>query len=494
MCCGLTAGVRKSREGGARGRPTTPAGSGGVEGGASFELPSLDTMVSVEPLFPRAEAPKAKVEKKKAGFLQRSLGFLMEDTPGDAGQGEGRPIDYGALKQLIRQRIVDALFKYLDETLQLKAEKRREIESVIQQPRENSLAAEDDVRYVGLKTLFDIRLRLPGGGDSAPLDSWLGESPAYGVPSWVVRLSVIEPLLDSLSPEDRQKLLAYIEKCVLSGTEPGENTVPFPPDHPCAAVFTISAKFTEPDNIDIVRRAREIPGKASLIGPQLHHVKTPEHVALINDTGHGTLAGLINTVRSAQRRAEEFCEKHSLDSLPKDAMSSGDAFEDMCACNLMLMKLLTKDADDVKGRERWVTFLSDMLNSKGLDTWPTLNKNSGSLDLMRDHVEALQVIMDNLEHFSEGKIRMFLESFGSIEQMERFYNKLKEDFPESLKIILPLPNFDAILRKAADAFKMNHKADYDTVVHTMRTRLEALLSNEQKRDANAVGNVRGTQF
>ena len=89
---------------------------------------------------------------------------------------------------------------------------------------------------------------------------------------------------------------------------------------------------------------------------------------------------------------------------------------------------------------------------------------------------------------------MFLQSFSSLDQMERFYNKLKEDFPESLKIVLPLPNFDAILQKAADAFKANRKTDYDTVVQTMRGRLEKMLNSEQKREANAMGNVRGTQF
>ena len=289
-------------------------------------------------------------------------------------------------------------------------------------------------------------------------------------------------------------MLSYIEKCIELGEEPQRNTSPFAEDHPCSAVFIISEKFTQPDNIDIIKRAREVPGKAYLIGKQLHYIKTTEQMAFINDTQKDTLSAMILTVRAAQARAEEYCIKNSNESLPKDAMSTGDAFTDMCECDLLLMKLFSKDADDVKGREKWVGFLADMLNSKGLGTWPTLNTHAKHIDILRDHADALRVIMDNLERFSEGKIKMFLQSFASIDQMERFYNKLKEDFPESLKIVLPLPNFDAILQKAADAFKANRKTDYDTVVQTMRGRLEKMLNSEQKRDANATGSVRGTQF
>ena len=99
------------------------------------------------------------------------------------------------------------------------------------------MAPDADIRYVGLKTLFDIRIRVPGVAASEPHLSWLGESPAYGVPSWAVRPSVIEPLLDTISPEDRQKLLSYIEACIEKGTEPQLKTSPFPPDHPCSAVL-----------------------------------------------------------------------------------------------------------------------------------------------------------------------------------------------------------------------------------------------------------------
>ncbi|CAK0772671.1 hypothetical protein WCLP8_4900002 [uncultured Gammaproteobacteria bacterium] len=113
---------------------------------------------------------------------------------------------------------------------------------------------------------------------------------------------------------------------------------------------------------------------------------------------------------------------------------------------------------------------------------------------MREHAAALKIIIDNIEHFSDVKIKMFLQSFASIDQMERFYNKLKGDFSDSLKSILMLPSFDNILIKAADAFKANRKTDYDTVVQTMRARLEKMLSTEQKHDADAKGNIRGTQF
>ncbi|WP_448189460.1 hypothetical protein [Azospirillum sp. sgz301742] len=452
-------------------------------------------MTAKEPLFPRMAAAEAKApKKKKLSLFEKGLGFLMEEVPeGQQGHGD-RPIDYEALKRVIRDRVVEALFAYLEAQHQLTEAKRREVESVIHYPMELSLAADADTRYVGLQTLFDIRLKLPGEASCEPHPSWLGTSAAYGVPSWVVRLSVIEPLLDTLSSEDRQKLLRYIEQCLEKGEEPNGKTSPFAADHPCSAVFIFSEKFTQPENIDIVKRARQIPGKASLIGAQLRHLKTPKQIAFINDTSADTLSALMHIVRSAQSRAEEFCAKNPKESLPRDAMSSGNAFEDMCAVDSLIMKLFSKDAEDVKARENWVTFLSDMLNSKGLDTWPTLDNHSGHIDLLREHAEALRVIMDNLEHFSEGKIKMFLESFASIDQMERFYGKLKEDFPDSLKQILPLPKFDAILRRAADAFKANRKADYDTVVQTMRIRLENMLSEEQKHTANASGNVRGTQF
>ena len=454
-------------------------------------------MASKEPLFPRIDSTKAVAtnkNKKKPGLLMKSLSFLMDDAPETQASHNETEIDYEKLKITIREKIVDALFKHLESQHQLTDEKRSEIDALIKYPKQASLAPDADARYVGLKTLFDIRVRVPGVASSEHHISWIGESPAYGVPSWAVRLSVIEPLLDTISPEDRQKLLSYIELCIEKGAEPQLKTSPFPPDHPCSAVFIMSDKFTQPDHIDVIKRAREIPGKASLIGKQLYHLKTLEQISFINDTQKDTLSALIQTVRSAQARAEEFCLKNANESLSKDAMSSGDAFDDMCACEPLLMKLFTKDADDVKGRERWVGFLADMLNSKGLGTWPTLNTHAKHIDIMRDHADALRVIMDNLEHFSEGKVKMFLQSFTSIDQMESFYNKLKEDFPESLKIVLPLPNFDALLQKAADAFKGNRKTDYDTVVQTMRSRLEKMLNSEQKRDANAMGNVRGTQF
>lgn len=452
-------------------------------------------MTSKEPLFPRVSSTEQKTpKKKKVGLFEKGLSFLMEDVSGEHPAHENRPIDYEKLKHTIRDRIVETLFAYLESQHQLTEEKRREVELVIRHPKESSLAADADTRYAGLQTLFDIRLRLPGQVSCEPHPSWLGTSAAYGMPSWIVRLSVIEPLLDSLSPEDRQKLLRYIEQCIEKGEEPQGKTSPFGPDHPCSAVFIFSEKFTQPENIAIIKRARQIPGKASLIGAQLRHLKNPKQIAFVNDASSEALSAMIHTVRSAQARAEEFCAKNPKESLPKDALSSGNAFEDMCAHDLMIMKLFSKDAEDVKEREHWVTFLSDMLNSKGLDTWPTLNTHSGHIDILREHSDALKVIMDNLEHFSEGKVKMFLESFTSIDQMERFYNNLKADFPDSLKQILPLPKFDAILRKAADAFKANRKADYDTVVQTMRTRLENMLSEEQKHTANASGNVRGTQF
>ncbi|HYH39966.1 MAG TPA: hypothetical protein VD860_17220 [Azospirillum sp.] len=446
-------------------------------------------------LFPRA-APSAAAPKKtkKPSLLEKSLGFLMEDVREQpAGQGD-LPIDYDKLRHGIREQIVAALFSYLDSKHQLTEAKRHEVEMLLKLPKEWSLAAEPDTRYVGLQTLFDIRLRVPGDAACEPHPSWLGQSAAYGVPSWVVRLSVIEPLLDTLSNEDRQKLLRYLEQCILKGEEPQAKSFPFAQDHPCTAVFIFADKFTQPENIAIVKRAREIPGKASLIGAQLRHLKTPKQIAFVNDVSKETLSAMIHVVRSAQARAEEFCAKNPKDSLPRDAMSSGDSFEDLCAVEPLLMQLFSEDAEDVKERDNWVAFLGDMLNGKGIDTWPTLNNHSNHIDLLRKHADALQVIMDNLEHFSDGKIKLFLESFNSIEMMERFYNQLKQDFPDSLKRILPLPNFDAILRKAADAFKDNRKADYDTVVQTMRTRLEAMLSAEQKHEANARGNVRGTQF
>ena len=452
-------------------------------------------MTSKDPLFPRLASAETKApKKKKLSFLERGLGFLMEEAPEGQQTPGGHPIDYEALKRAIRDRVVEALFAYLEGQHQLTEAKRKEVEQVIHYPMEISLAADADTRYVGLQALFDIRLKLPGQASCEPHPSWLGQSAAYGVPSWVVRLSVIEPLLDTLSSEDRQKLLRYIEQCIEKGEEPNGKASPFGPDHPCSAVFIFSEKFTQPENIAIIKRARQIPGKASLIGAQLRHLKTPKQIAFINDTSNETLAALMQTVRSAQARAEEFCAKNPKESLPKDAMSSGNAFEDLCATDTLLMQLFSKDAEDVKGREHWITFLGDMLNAKGLDTWPTLNTHAGHIGVLREHADALKVIMDNLEHFSEGKVKMFLESFSSIDQMERFYNNLKEDFPDSLKQILPLPKFDTLLRKAADAFKANRKADYDTVVHTMRTRLETMLSEEQKHTANASGNVRGTQF
>ncbi|HYE38788.1 MAG TPA: hypothetical protein VEB23_02575 [Ramlibacter sp.] len=448
-----------------------------------------------EPLFPRIVPAETTPKKpKKTSLLEKSLSFLMEEvTEQQNGRGD-LPIDYEKLKVDIRERIISALFSYLDAQHQLTDAKRTEVELIIKHPRELSLAADADTRYVGLQTLFNIRLKLPGDATCEPHPHWLGESPAYGVPSWVVRLSVIEPLLDTLSHEDRQKLLRYLEQCLQKGEEPQGKTVPFPADHPCSAVFLFSSKFTQPENIAVVKRAREIPGKASLIGAQLRHLTNAKQIAFVNDTSRDTLASLVHVVRAAQARAEEFCAKNPKDSLPRDALSSGDAFEDLCAQEPLLMQLFSEDAEDVKEREHWITFLSDMLNAKGLDTWPTLNTHASHIDVLRKHADALLVIMDNLEHFSEGKVKLFLQSFNSIEQMERFYTQLKTDFPDSLKQILPLPNFDAILRKAADAFKNNRKADYDTVVQTMRTRLEKMLSAEQKHDANAKGNVRGTQF
>ena len=453
-----------------------------------------DRMATNEPLFPRLATPKAQAAPKKAGLLMKSLSFLMDDAPEPQTALEDAQIDYERVKITIRDRIVDALFKHLNAQKPLTEDKRNEIETLIKIPKLASLSNDKDTRYTGLKTLFDIRVRVPGVASSEPHQSWLGESPAYGVPCWAVRLSVIEPLLDTISPDDRQKLLSYIETCIDKGTEPLLKSSPFTPDHPCSAVFIMSDRFTQPHNIDIVMRAQQIPGKAPLIGKQLHHLKTQEQIAFINDTNIATLTELMRIVSSAQARAEEFCTKNANESLPINAMSTGDAFDDMCACDPLLMKLFSRDADDVKGRERWVGFLADMLNSKGLGTWPALNTHAKHIDIMRDHADSLRVIMDNLEHFSENKIKMFLQSFSSIDQMERFYNKLKEDFPESLKIVLPLPNFDALLQKAADAFKANRKPDYDTVVHTMRSRLEKMLNSEQKRDANSTGSVRGTQF
>ena len=382
-------------------------------------MAGIDRMASKEPLFPRIASTKVVAAKKtkKPNLLTKSLSFLMDDAPEAQSTHQDTKIDYDKLKIVIRDRIVDALFKYLESLRQLNDEKRTEIDSLIKHPKQASLATDADTRYIGLKTLFDIRVRVPGVASSEPHLSWLGESPAYGVPSWAVRLSVIEPLLDTISPEDRQKLLSYIETCIEKGAEPQLKSSTFPPDHPCSAVFIMSDKFTQPDNIDIVKRAQQIPGKASLIGKQLHYIKSSEQISFINDTQKDTLSALIQTVRSAQARAEEFCIKNANESLPKDAMSSGDAFDDMCACNLLLMKLFSKDADDVKGRERWVGFLADMLNSKGLGTWPTLNTHAKHIDIMRDHADALRVIMDNLEHFSEGKIKMFLQSFASLDQI-----------------------------------------------------------------------------
>ena len=448
-----------------------------------------------EPLFPRiAAAEKKPKAARKPSLLEKGLGFLMEDARQAPPSAADRPIDYDRLRRSIRERIVEALFAYLESQRQLTEAKRREVEQLIRYPLESSLAENADARYAGLQILFDIRLKLPGQGAAEPHPSWLGDSPAYGVPSWVVRLSVIEPLLDTLSNEDRQKLLRYIEQCIERGEEPQQKTAPFPPDHACSAVFLFSDRFTQPDEIAIVKRAREIPGKASLIGAQLRHLKTVRQIAFVNDTPAETLAALRHVVRAAQTRAEEYCAKNPKESLPRDALSTGDAFEDMCAIEPLLMQLFSKDAEDVKERDHWIAFLGDMLNAKGLDTWPTLNNHAGHIDVLRQHADALLVIMDNLEHFSEGKVKLFLESFNSIEMMERFYGQLKKDFPDSLKQILPLPNFDAILRKAADAFKANRKADYDTVVQTMRSRLETMLSEEQKHAANASGNVRGTQF
>lgn len=451
--------------------------------------------MSKDPLFPRVAAPQApRTKPAKKSFLERSLGFLMEEDAGAKTSLADFPIDFDQLKRGIRERIVAALFAYLESRHQLTEGKRKEVELLVRYPMENSLADDADTRYVGLQTLFDIRLKLPGENTCAPHPSWLGESAAYGVPAWVVRLSVIEPLLDTLSPEDRQKLLRYIEACIEKGEEPRQKSSPFPPDHPCAAVFVFSEKFTQPENIAVVKRARQIPGKAGLIGSQLHHLKTAKQIAFINDTTAETLAATIDVVRAAQRRAEEVCAKTPDASVPREALSRGDAFEDLCAIDPLLMTLFSTDAEDLKQREHWVAFLRDMLNSKGVETWPTLNVHSNHLDILRKHTDAVMVIMDNLEHFSEGKIKLFLESFNSLEMMEKFYGQLKADFPSSLRQILPLPSFDAILRKAADAFKNNRKADYDTVVQTMRNRLEAMLAAEQRHDANAQGNVRGTQF
>lgn len=448
-----------------------------------------------EPLFPRTTPSEKKPKAaRKPSLLEKGLGFLMEDAPEAQKSPADRPIDYDRLKQGIRERIVEALFAYLESQRQLTEAKRREVEQLLAYPKEASLSPEPDMRYAGLQTLFELRLRIPGEDVSEPHPSWLGDSAAYGVPSWVVRLSIIEPLLDTLAPEDRQKLLRYIEQCIEKGEEPQQKTAPFPADHPCSAVFVFSDKFTQPEDIAVVKKGREIPGKASLIGAQLRHLKTLKQIAFVNDTSKEALAAMKHVVHAAQARAEEFCARNPKESLPRDALSSGDAFEDLCAIEPLLMQLFSKDAEDVKEREHWITFLSDMLNAKGIDTWPTLNTHANHIDILRAHADALLVIMDNLEHFSEGKVKLFLESFGSIEMMERFYNQLKKDFPESLKQILPLPNFDAILRKAADAFKANRKADYDTVVQTMRTRLESMLSEEQRHEANASGNVRGTQF
>lgn len=446
-------------------------------------------------LFPRAAPSESAPKKtKKPSLLEKSLSFLMEDVRNQPSGQADLPIDYVKLKDSLREQIIAALFSYLDGKHQLTDAKRKEVELLLKLPLEYSQSEEPDIRYVGLQTLFDIRLRVPGDGACEPHPSWLGESAAYGVPSWVVRLSVIEPLLDTLTPEDRQKLLRYLEQCILKGEEPRAATIPFPADHPCAAVFTFSDRFTQPEDIAVVKRARQIPGKASLIGAQLRHLKTAKQIGFVNDVSRERLSAMIQVVRTAQARAEEFCVKNPKDSLPRDAMSSGDSFEDLCAIEPLLMQLFAEDAEDVKERDNWVAFLGDMLNGKGIDTWPTLNTHSSHIDLLRKHADALQVIMDNLEHFSDGKIKLFLESFNSIEMMERFYNQLKQDFPDSLKRILPLPNFDAVLRKAADAFKDNRKADYDTVVQTMRSRLEAMLSAEQRHAANAKGNVRGTQF
>lgn len=448
-----------------------------------------------ECLFPRSvppQAPRAKPGKKS--FLEKSLGFLMEEDTGARPSNSELPIDYERLKRDIRDAIVSALFTYVESRHHLSDSKRKEVEHLVKIPLENSLADDPDTRYAGLQTLFDIRLKVPGETVPEAPPTWLGDSAAYGVPAWIVRLSVIEPLLDTLAPEDRQKLLRYIEGCIGRGEEPRPSTSPFPPDHPCAAVFVFSDRFTQPENIAIVRRARQIPDKASLIGPQLRHLKTPRQIGFVNDTAKHTLSATIDIVRVAQRRAEEICARTPDASLPREALSHGDAFEDLCATDPMLMALFSGDADDVKEREHWIAFLRDMLNAKGVDTWPTLNIHSGHLDVLRQHSDAMNVIMDNLEHFSEGKIKLFLQSFNSLETMEKFYNQLKSDFPSSLRQILPLPSFDAILRRAADAFKHNRKADYDTVVQTMRNRLEIMLSTEQKHDANAKGNVRGTQF
>ena len=284
-------------------------------------------MAPKEPLFPRTSTTTAKPAKKRPNFFIKSLGFLMDDAPKAQAVREDTQIDYEILKITIRDRIVEALFKHLELQRQLTDEKRNEIDALIKYPKQASLSTDPDTRYAGLKALFDIRVKVPGVASCEPHLSWLGESPAYGVPPWAVRLSVIEPLLDTISTEDRQKLLSYIETCVEKGTEPHLKSSPFPPDHPCSAVFIMSDKFTHPDNIDIIKRAREIPGKASLIGKQLHHLKTPEQITFINDTQKDTISALIQTVRSAQARAEEFCTKNASESLPKDAMSTGDAFK-----------------------------------------------------------------------------------------------------------------------------------------------------------------------
>ena len=167
--------------------------------GRSPRNPELDTMAPKAPLFPRIASTKAIAPKKKSNLLTKSLGFLMDDAPDAPAPLGNAPIDYECLKIMIRDRVIGALFNYLGSQHELTDEKRGEIESLIRYPKQASLAPDADTRYAGLKMLFDIRVRVPGNASSEPHLSWLGESHAYGVPSWMVRLSVIEPLLDTIS-------------------------------------------------------------------------------------------------------------------------------------------------------------------------------------------------------------------------------------------------------------------------------------------------------
>ena len=133
-------------------------------------------MTPKEPLFPRFASTKGVAPKKakKSNLLMKSLSFLMDDAHESQSTNQDTQIDYDKLKFVIRDHIVDALFKHLESLRQLTDEKRTEIDSLIRYPKQASLAPDADTRYVGLKTLFDIRVRVPGVASSEPHLSWLG--------------------------------------------------------------------------------------------------------------------------------------------------------------------------------------------------------------------------------------------------------------------------------------------------------------------------------